>query len=76
MATLSIKNVPEDLAEKLQEQAKRNHRSLQEELLSIFEEAAKDQKLTVRELSKHVSKLGIKTGDDSARRIREMRDSR
>jgi plasmid stability protein len=35
--SLSIKNVPEDLAERLRERAKRNHRSLQGELLAILE---------------------------------------
>ena len=33
---LSIKNVPDDLAERLRQRAKRNHRSLQGELLAIL----------------------------------------
>jgi len=37
---LSIKSVPEALAQRLRERAARNRRSLQRELLSIIEEAA------------------------------------
>lgn len=36
---LSIKNVPDDLAEKLRARAERNHRSLQRELMAILEQA-------------------------------------
>jgi plasmid stability protein len=37
---LSIKDVPEDLAQRLRERAARNHRSLQGELMAIIEQAA------------------------------------
>jgi plasmid stability protein len=37
---LSIKNVPDALAESLRARAERNHRSLQGELMSLLEEAA------------------------------------
>ena len=36
MPNLSIKNVPEELAERLRQRAEKNHRSLQGELLSIL----------------------------------------
>ncbi|MCI0438321.1 MAG: Arc family DNA-binding protein [Chloroflexi bacterium] len=73
---LSIKNVPDDVAEKLKERAKRNHRSLQGELLCILEEAVKTRKLTVEELRQRVKERGLKTGDEATRWIREDRDSR
>lgn len=38
---LSIKDVPEDLAERLRQRAARNHRSLQGELMAIIEQAAR-----------------------------------
>ena len=38
---LSIKDVPEALAQSLRERAARNHRSLQGELMSIIEQAAR-----------------------------------
>jgi plasmid stability protein len=37
---LSIKNVPDALADKLRARAERNHRSLQGELMAILEHAA------------------------------------
>ena len=40
MTTLTIKDVPEPLAEQLRQRAARNHRSLQGELMSIIEQAA------------------------------------
>jgi plasmid stability protein len=42
MPNLSIKDVPESLAEALRQRAARNHRSLQGELMSIIERAASD----------------------------------
>jgi len=39
MPNLSIKDVPEDVAEALRQQAARNHRSLQGELMSIIQQA-------------------------------------
>ncbi|MHB1198476.1 MAG: FitA-like ribbon-helix-helix domain-containing protein [Polaromonas sp.] len=39
MATLSIKDVPEQWAEALRQRAARNHRSLQGELMSLVEQA-------------------------------------
>lgn len=40
MTNLSIKDVPEPLAEALRQRAARNHRSLQGELMAIIERAA------------------------------------
>jgi len=40
MPSLSIKNVPEEVIERLRERAARNHRSLQGELLALVREAA------------------------------------
>lgn len=40
MKTLTIKDVPAPLAERLRQRAARNHRSLQGELMSIIEQAA------------------------------------
>lgn len=39
---LSIKEVPEALAQRLRERAARNHRSLQGELMAIIEQAASE----------------------------------
>ena len=42
MPNLSIKDVPDNLAEALRQRAARNHRSLQGELMAIIERAAQD----------------------------------
>ena len=41
--TLSIKNVPDEVARGLRNRAARNNRSLQQELLEVLKQAAKDQ---------------------------------
>jgi len=78
--TLSIKNVPEALAERLRQRAKRNHRSLQGELLAILEETdtpeSEHPQLTVRELWEQGRRLGLSTPSESVQMIREDRDSR
>ena len=74
--SLSIKNVPEELAEKLRERAKRNHRSLQGELLAVLEEAAARRTLTVEEAYQHAKQRGLRTASDSVGIIRELRDGR
>ena len=42
MANLSVKDVPDELAERLRQRAARNHRSLQGELMAIIEQAANE----------------------------------
>lgn len=43
MANWSIKDVPEDLAERVRLRAARNHRSLQGELMAIIEHAVRNE---------------------------------
>ena len=74
---LSVKNAPDDIVRRLKARAERNHRSLQGELLAILEEAvAKESPITVEDLLREVSQLGLKTGPDSAEFIRVDRDAR
>jgi plasmid stability protein len=73
--TLSVKNVPEDIARRLKQRAMRNHRSLQGELLAILEEAA--QVTTVPELVALAKRLGVQSGaGESAIVVRAARDGR
>jgi plasmid stability protein len=75
--SLSIKNVPEEILERLRARAERNRRSLQQELLVIVEAAALDEgEVTVDELAEYVSSLGLSTPDETTDWIRELRDSR
>jgi antitoxin FitA len=71
--TLSIKNVPVDLAKRLKERAERNHRSLQGELMDILEQAG--HSLTLDDLAELAKRLGIRgKSGESTRLIREDRD--
>ncbi len=71
--TLSIKHVPDRIARQLRKRAAQNHRSLQGELMAILEEATQ-QPISVDELLKAAKALGLRTPDESASMIREMRD--
>jgi plasmid stability protein len=74
---LSIKRVPDAVAERLRERARQNHRSLQGELLAILEEAAGAARaLTVDEIVAFTRRGGIRTRPTSAAIVREDRDRR
>ena len=74
---LSIKNVPEELAERLRLRAAASHRSMQGELMAILEEALTERRpLTLQEVRKKVSELVLQTPDEAAQMIRADRDSR
>ncbi|MFZ0890659.1 MAG: Arc family DNA-binding protein [Candidatus Binataceae bacterium] len=74
---LSIKNVPEKLVKQLRRRAEINHRSLQGELLTILELAARQERgLTPSELYERVKALGLRTPDEATAVIREDRDAR
>ncbi len=74
MVTLSVKNVPKRVAERLKSRAARHHRSLQGELLAILSEAAETTSLD--ELTALVDRLGLRTPSESAALVREDRDGR
>lgn len=76
MSSITIKNIPEEMLVLLRERAKRHHRSLQGELMLILEEAIAPTKLSLDQVQKRVEELGITTGDDSTRWVRELRDAR
>ena len=74
---LSIKNVPDALAERLRQRANEHHRSLQGELLTILEQAVdQDEKLTPGQLLDAVRSMGLETRQESASFLREDRDAR
>ena len=71
---LSIKKVPDHIAERLRSRAIRHHRSLQGELLAVLEESvASERILTPSELLADVRKSGLKTGEESSKPIRKDR---
>ena len=74
---LSIKNVPDELVERLRRQAMASHRSMQGELMGILEEALTEKRpLTLLEVLEKVRELGLETPDEAVQMIRADRDSR
>ena len=74
-ASLSIKNVPDDVVERLRDRAKRNRRSMQGELLDVVERAANEASpLTIQELHERVKRLNLPKTPRSVDIIRKMRD--
>jgi plasmid stability protein len=73
---LSMKNVPEDVVERLRTRARGHHRSLQGELRAVLEEVLATKRLTVEEAYQQVTSLGVQTTCDSAEILRESRDAR
>lgn len=72
--TLSIKNVPAEVARRLKARARRNHRSLQGELMAVLDEASRE--LTVEDLAAVASRLGLRTPTEAGRFVRDDRDGR
>jgi plasmid stability protein len=85
---LSVKNVPDALAERLRARAARNHRSLQRELLIILETMAGDggpgpstvtrpgRHLSIEEVVARARQLFPRGTESSTACIRAMRDGR
>jgi len=75
--SLSIKNVPEAVVDRLRERAKRNRRSLQGELLDVVERAAQELPiLSARDVYERIKRLNLPNGPGSVDIIRKMRDAR
>ena len=72
--SLSIKDVPDDLARALRARAKRNHRSLQGELMDLLETTLRPKPFRAFDLLREVRALGIKTPAESVQMIREDRE--
>jgi plasmid stability protein len=73
---LSVKSVPDHVADRLRRRAARNHRSLQGELLSILTEAAEAEgALSPAELLAAVHRAGLQTPAESAAILRADRDA-
>ena len=76
-ASLSIKNVPDDVVERLRARAARNRRSLQGELLDLIERAADEvPTISAREVYARIRTLNLPAGERSQDIIRRLRDAR
>jgi plasmid stability protein len=77
MPNLSVKNAPPELVAALKDRARRNHRSLQGEVLATLEDSVRQPgRLTPLQLLAEVEKLNFKTPSESAEIVRKMRDER
>jgi plasmid stability protein len=74
--TLRVENVPEEVAARLEERAKKSRRSLQGELLRILKKAvAEEDRLTPGQVLEKVRLLKLKTPAESAAFVRQDRDA-
>ena len=74
---LSVKQVDDDVAERLRQRAKRNHRSLQGELKAILEAAVSgSRRLTIHEVAERIRELGISTPSEAVEIVRQGREDR
>jgi len=75
--SLTVKNLPRQLVDRLKARAVRSHRSLQGEVTAILERAAVSaEPLSVDEAFERIRGLGLKTRSESTAIVRELRDSR
>jgi antitoxin FitA len=75
---VSIKNVSDELVERLRRRGERSHRSLQEEIRSILTEelGRSPSRISVQEARRLVAKLGPQCPGESAAMVRGDRESR
>ena len=74
--TLTIRNVPDHVAARLTQRARRRRRSLDAELLSILAAAAREEdspRIGPADLVAAVRKAGLPPGSPSTALIRQMR---
>jgi plasmid stability protein len=71
---LSIKDVPDGLADALRTRARSNHRSLQGELMAMIETHTRAKPFRALELWQAARAAGLAMADDSTAMIRHDRD--
>jgi plasmid stability protein len=75
-ASLTIKNIPDEMLARLRERAARNHRSVQGETIAILEESLKPKRLSIQEFRRMVKESGLQTPAEAADIVRKARDAR
>ncbi|NLT34431.1 MAG: hypothetical protein GXX83_00810 [Gaiellales bacterium] len=73
--TLSIKNVPDDIARKLRLRAASHQRTLQEELLDMVKQAVKDDALVTLDGIMAAAQRKKPALDEAADRVRSAQDA-
>lgn len=77
-ASLTIRDIPGPVLDRLRARAERNRRSMQGEVIAILEAAAAEPRLrrTISEALQRVRALGVRTPAEAADMIRVDRDGR
>ena len=76
MPTLTIKNVPQKIVARLRERARRNHRSMQGELMALMESAMDSPpRVSTGEFLRRIKALKPPASGSSVGMIREDRGS-
>jgi len=73
---LSVKEVPDDVAEALRVRARANHRSLQGELMAMIEAHVGGHAFRARRLFDHVRAVRLDTQTEAVEMVRADRDAR
>jgi plasmid stability protein len=74
---LSIKNAPDELAQRLKARARRHHRSLQGEMMVILESAVQEpEPMTPAQVLDRLRELNLSSPSEAAEIVREDRDGR
>lgn len=63
MASITVKNIPEDIYDRLKQSAKANRRSINGEIIVIIEDAVKSRKIAPEVLLVRARQLREKTAD-------------
>lgn len=74
MVSLSIKSVPDELADALRVRAERNHRSIQGELMHILESAVRPKPFDPAAINRKLKSLGLRTPGESVAIVRQDRN--
>jgi plasmid stability protein len=73
---LSVKNVPDHIADKLRLRAKANNRSLQGELMAVLQDAVSSpNKLSAADVLKAVRASGLRSPREATVAVRAIRDA-
>jgi antitoxin FitA len=77
-ASLTIRDIPRPVLERLRARAEHNRRSMQGEIVAILEAAAAAPAMrrTVSETLRHLRSIGVRTPAEATRMIRADRDGR
>jgi plasmid stability protein len=77
-ASLTVRNIPKAVLERLRARAMRHRRSMQGEILAILEASAAETvtRRTVSQVLQQARSQGLRTAGDAARMVRADRDDR